>query len=149
MPFYRWTTFQDLVALQDRMNRILEEAIRGGNLAPEGREPGHWVPTADVFETQEAFHLHVELPGVDRSDIDLETDADRIVLRGTRRPPENTTSESFIRMEGTYGPFKREFPIPADTIADATEANLENGVLVVRIPRRGSVARIVPVQRGS
>lgn len=148
MAFYRWNTLQDLVSLQERMNRILEEALRRGNLGGEEREPGRWVPSCDVFETPEAFCLHVELPGVSQSEVDLSIVGDRLVIRGTRSAPDEASCEAFLRMERMYGPFRREFTLPAGYLVDETSAEFREGVLEVRIPRRPAQVRSVPVQRG-
>lgn len=148
MPFYRWTTFQDLVALQERMNRIVEDAIRRGNLGTDDREPGHWVPPCDLFETADGLELRVELAGVGLEDIDLQVSGERLVLRGTRHTPENAPSEAFARMERTYGPFRREFQLPPGLSTDATSAEFHDGVLFVRIPKsRRASTRTVPVAR--
>jgi len=147
MPLFRWTTFQDLLTLQERMNRILEEAIRRGHLSSEDREPGQWIPSCDMFETGDAIHLNIELPGVGRPDIELQVVGDRLIIRGARPLPENASKEAFLRMERTYGPFRRDFQLPSEADPENTSAEFEDGVLVVRIPKLRSSSRTVPVVR--
>lgn len=133
----------ELDRLRERLDSVLQEALlRSPFAGGAGAPPGSWAPSADVVETDEAFVLSIELPGVAREDVDLTTAGRRLELSGYRPlPPE----ASFARMERSYGPFRRAFDLPAPIDADTLSAQLERGVLTVTIPK-GSGARTVPIE---
>ena len=123
---------EELAQLQRRFSRILEDVVLGSELAvDEAAEPGTWSPPVDVVETDEGFQVTMELPGVEREDIELEASERRLEVTGRRRPPGGEAR--FHRMEGRYGPFRRSIDLGVDIPADAVEAALQDGVLTVRI----------------
>jgi hypothetical protein len=93
----------ELQRIRQRVNALFEEALFGSGLpAREEREPGTWTPAVDVVETDDAFVLVAELPGVRREDIDVEVDDRRLEISGRRLPVEE--GQSFVRMERSYAP---------------------------------------------
>jgi HSP20 family molecular chaperone IbpA len=72
MTSFQWNSLQDLVAIQEKMNRLFEETIHRTEFPDEGVETALWSPAADVYETPEEIILQVELPGVRLSDVRLE-----------------------------------------------------------------------------
>jgi HSP20 family protein len=96
--------------------------------------PG-WTPLADVYETPEAFVIHVDLPGLREDDLEVHVDGDQVVLRGERRPLEKTRPESFHRMERSYGLFTRSFQLTAEVDADRVTAQFRDGLLRLELPK--------------
>jgi HSP20 family protein len=136
----------ELQRIRQRVNALFEEALLGSGLpAREEREPGTWTPAVDVVETEDAFVLVAELPGVRREDIDVEVEDRRLEISGRRLPVEE--GQSFVRMERSYGPFRRSFELAASLDAGSVDATFERGVLSVRVAKRraGTAARRVPI----
>jgi HSP20 family protein len=119
---------EELARIQDRINSLFEQALLTSDYEDaEGGLPGTWAPAVDVLETEDAYLIFAELPGVRRDDIQLQVRDRRLELSGRRTAlGENL---SFLRMERSYGPFRR---VDVDGIAAAFEA----GVLRVHIPKR-------------
>ncbi len=105
----------------------------------EEAAPGSWSPAVDLVETGGGYVLSAELPGIERSDIDLEVDGRRVVLSGRRPAPGGTPAgaapPAFRRMERSHGPFRRVFELDKDVDSQRVEAKLARGVLVVRFPK--------------
>src|SRR5215213_3900140 len=81
---------RDLFALQDRMNRLFEEAA--DRRAPAREEEGEieradWIPAADVYEDEREYLLALDLPGINREGLDVSLDDGRLVIRGARAAP--------------------------------------------------------------
>ena len=102
-------------------------------------------PPTDVLEVEDAFLLHAELPGVPRESIELHAEGSRLVLAGRREPPAEAVG--FLRMERSYGVFRRVFDFPSPVDAGAVSARFEHGVLVVTVPKERS-GRSIPVKEG-
>ena len=122
---------EELTRIQDRINSLFEQALRTSEY--EGGLPGTWSPAVDVLETGDAYLLFAELPGVRRDDIQLQVRDRRLELSGRRQ----TLGESrnFLRMERSYGPFRRTFDLGEPVEADAIAAAFEAGVLRVHVPK--------------
>src|SRR5689334_7657246 len=136
----------ELQRIRQRVNALFEEALLGSGLpAREERDPGTWTPAVDVVETADAFVLVAELPGVRREVIDVEVHDRRLEISGRRLPVEE--GQSFVRMERSYGPFRRSFELASSLDAGGVEAAFERGVLTVKVAKQrpGKGARRVNI----
>lgn len=97
-------------------------------------------PQLDIFEADKEYRLSVELPGVERDDIDLSVDDDALVIRARKeRRSEDVEQDRYHRVERSYGRFERMLTLPVDADTDKIGAELKNGVLEVTIPRRDDI----------
>jgi HSP20 family molecular chaperone IbpA len=102
--------------------------------------PQKWQPAINAFRCETAVRICVDLAGVDRSHIDLTVEPSRVVVRGTRIPPEPTVAQGpalqMLALEIDYGPFEREVNLPGDVQIDVDEAHAEqeNGLLWIILP---------------
>lgn len=134
---------EELARIQDRINALFEQALLPAEFEDrEGGLPGTWSPAVDVLETDDSYLLFAELPGVRREDIQLTVKDRRLELSGRRRSGEN---RHFLRMERSYGPFRRVFELAAPVDTDGVAAAFDRGILRIVIPKRAA-ARPVPVQ---
>ena len=107
-----------------------------GLLEPWRRLPdllGGFTPLADVEETDEAYLVEIELPGVKREDVDIEVAGQLLTVRGDRKEKERVGI--LRRRERTVGHFSYEVTLPSGIDEDAVEAHLDEGVLHVRLPK--------------
>jgi HSP20 family protein len=131
MSSFQWNSLQDLVAIQEKMNRLFEETIHRTEFPDEGVETALWSPAADVYETLEEIILQVELPGVRLSDVRLEALEGKVRVSGHRRANPDVEPKHVVRMERIYGNFSREFVIPASIDPSRIKATLRAGVLKI------------------
>ena len=134
MAVIRWDPFRDLNTLQDRMNRLFEEANRGGR-ADEPTATTSWSPSVDVFETEESIVVKAEVPGVDPKEIELSLENNVLTLKGDRRFEKETKDENYHRIERSYGGFSRSFSIPALVEEAGIKADYKDGVLTIVLPK--------------
>jgi len=138
---------EELARIQDRINSLFEQALLPSEYEDrEGGLPGTWAPSVDVIETEDAYLLFAELPGVRKEDIQLQVRDRRLELSGRRQAfGEN---RNFLRMERSYGPFRRAFDLGTPVDTDGITAGFEAGILRVHIPKRaaGQGVTTVPVR---
>jgi HSP20 family protein len=123
-----WGPLADL----DRLNRQLAGLLNNWRTLPEVLGEG-FSPLADLEETDDAYLVEVEVPGVRREDIDIEVAGRRVWVRGERKEKERVGI--LRRRERTVGRFSCEVVLPGDVDEDTVEAHLDGGVLTVRLPK--------------
>jgi len=99
-----------------------------------GEEMG-WAPSVEVYEREDGFIVRVEVPGVNKDDVDISMTGDTLTIRGERKAPEGVKEEQYHRCEVCYGPFSRSVSMPVAVDASKIEASYGNGVLEVHLPR--------------
>jgi HSP20 family protein len=133
----RQDPLQELLNIQERINRLFEESLgRGGrdsDLAAFGA--GAWTPVADVYETPEAYVVLLEIPGLEREDIEVGASDNVVTVKGERHLSGPTKPESFYRMERSYGAFSRSFRFTDAIDPGRIGAHLEDGLLRLDLPK--------------
>ncbi len=126
----------ELARIQQRINALFEQALLSTELEERNElsPPGCWSPAVDVLETEDAYLVHAELPGVRREDIELQAGERRLEISGRRQPSE--AHRSFLRMERSYGRFRRVFDLSEPIDIDGVTSQFERGVLRVTVPKR-------------
>jgi len=130
----RWDPFRDLVALQNRMNRMFEEQYGSGG--QEAMTTGAFVPPVDVYEDEHGIQLKLEVPGIDEKDLDIKVENNVLTVSGERKLESEEKQENFHRVERRYGSFTRSFTLPNTVNTDDIQASYENGVLKIRLTKR-------------
>ncbi|PLW72742.1 Hsp20 family protein [Streptomyces sp. SCUT-3] len=118
--------FEDLF---NRMSRLFESAVGSAPMA----EMAAWAPLADMTETDDAYLIEADLPGVARDDIDISMGGRELVIAGELKERERTG----VLRRGTRraGRFEYRALLPADVKADDVHAALNDGVLTVTVPK--------------
>jgi HSP20 family protein len=135
MAVVRWDPFRDLGLLQDRMNRLFDDAGRGWR-NDEPAATTSWSPSVDIFETEGEIVVKAELPGMDRKDITLHLEKNVLSIRGERKFEKETKDENYHRIERSYGNFSRSFSIPATVDEEQIRADYKDGVLKIILPKK-------------
>jgi len=122
-----WDPFRELADLQERMNQLWESAW-GGDPAD-----AVWSPLVDIEETEDAWLVEADLPGVRKEDIKIELSDSELEISGEVR--ERERKGVLRRRTRRTGRFEYRVTLPGDFDADKVEASLNQGVLTVRIPK--------------
>jgi len=134
----RWEPFRELVSLREAMDRLFEESFvrpGGGRLAPAGME----VPAVDMYQTDDAVVVKSAIPGIKPEDIDISITGDTLTIKGETRVEEEVNEENYIRRERRYGSFCRSLALPLPVVTEKAEAEFENGVLTLTLPKAEEV----------
>ena len=138
MAVVRWDPFRDLNMLQDRMNRLFDDAGRTWR-SDDPAATTTWSPAVDIFETEGEIVVKAELPGMDRKDIALNLEKNVLTLRGERRFTKEAKDDNYHRIERSYGAFSRAFSIPATVDEEKINADYKEGVLKIVLPKKEQV----------
>jgi HSP20 family protein len=146
MSIVRYDPFRDLRNLQEEVNRLFSTNLTR-SFGDEGIARGAWNPSVDIYENKDQIVLEAELPGMNREDFDVSIENNVITVRGERRFEKKDESDSYHRVERSYGSFTRSFTLPQTVSADSAAAEYRNGVLRVTLPKREEVkARRIEIQ---
>jgi HSP20 family protein len=119
--------FEDIYSEFDR----LVQSLMGGAGSSDA-----WLPAADVSETEAAYVIEIELPGVRREDVNVELDGNELVVSGEVK--ERSREGLLRRRTRRIGNFEYRVTLPGDLRADDVEASLAHGVLTVHVPKAQS-----------
>ena len=126
MTLRRFGPFAEAVALREAMNRLLEESPW------EGRVQDFAI---DVCETDEAFTVEAELPGMKSEDIDISVEGSTLSIQGEKKEKRESKEEHYHRRETRFGRFSRSLTLPSTVDRDRATAKFEDGVLIVTLPK--------------
>ena len=133
--------FQELAFFQRRMQRLLEESLRGRRPAPVP-EPAAalettWAPRVNVYERDDEVLIFVELPGIHSPDeVSLEFQEGLLSVGGVRREPDAGERAEAVLAEGNFGAFRRLISLPEDADPSSITAKMRAGVLEIRAAKR-------------
>lgn len=133
MTIVRYNPWQEMNALQRQLNRLFDDALLPdswgdfGNLAK--------VPAAELTETEEAFQLKLEVPGMEAKDLDIQVTVDHVAIAGERKSETKTEENGRTRSEFRYGKFKRVIPLPARIQNTSVTAEYKDGILNLTLPK--------------
>jgi HSP20 family protein len=122
--------FRELEELQEQTAQLLESVLGGGAGMPDARP---WVPPVDIEETDDAWIIEAELPGVDKQDVDVDIRENELVIHGEIKEKER---KGIIRRRTRrVGEFEFRVMIPGQLDPGSVDAKLDDGVLMVRVPK--------------
>lgn len=149
MNLVRWDPFADMAQLREQVNRLFEQSLTRSGHEPVSAQT--WAPAVDICETEGAFVLRVELPGIKPEDVDIQITADTLTIRGERRFEKEEKGKQYVRVERAYGAFQRSFTLGLPIDQTNVRASYRDGVLEITLPKREEVKPQqvkVEVQRG-
>src|ERR1700716_4256091 len=123
----QWSPLREFEDLYQQVDRLVQSALgSSGGVGP-------WLPAADVSETDDAYVVEIELPGVKRDDVDVELNGNELVVTGELKEREH--KGLLRRRTRRVGEFEYRVTLPGDLHEHGVEASLTNGVLTVLVPK--------------
>jgi HSP20 family protein len=135
MALVSWTPMQNFAAFQGQLNQLFDQFFRGGNGEEVNWGVSAWIPPVDLYETDEAFVLKAEPPGLTTDEIQIEVHDRTLTLHGERKTEARMTEAHYQQRERAYGSFQRVFALPTSVDAEKVQASFTNGVLELRLPK--------------
>lgn len=124
--------FSLLDDIQRDMNRLFDRRLQAGS-EPSSVRSCDWLPTVDIHEDAASYHLAVDLPGVNRDEIEVTAHNGILSIKGTRHAVHEDKEQK--RSERYFGTFLREFSMPENADLENIQARCENGVLALHVPK--------------
>ncbi len=141
MVFMRWDPLKDLMEFQERMNRLVDATL-ARTRREEALPRSAWTPTVDIYETGDEIVIDVELAEIDVDELVVDVERGVLTIKGERPLSKETRPEQYYLVERSYGPFSRSFALPDSVDPAGIKGNYKNGVLTLKLPKRGEPKRI-------
>jgi HSP20 family protein len=138
MTITRFTPMTDFVSLREAMDRLFEDSfIRPTTWS--GLAAGQIAVPVDLWETNDAYHLRADVPGIAPDQLDINVTADTLTFGGEVKGQSDVSNEGWLRQERRIGKFQRAFTLPVQIDPDKVVANFANGVLELTLPKADQV----------
>ena len=131
----RFTPRHDMRRLQREFDQLFESFFPARPATDEALESAVWAPRVDLSETEDAYLIHLDLPGLKKDEVEINVHDGTLSVSGERRQEETEEGRAFVRVERSYGRFYRSFSLPQTINAEGIEATFEDGVLTVHVPK--------------
>jgi len=141
LSLYR-TESDPFMPLERRMNMLFRSFLDdlnntgGQGQGGQGGQGGMIMPRADFWEDKEAYHAHLDLPGVKKQDIHLEVTDNKLRVWGEMKSKFEKKDKSVLLQERRTGRFERVFHLEHPVDKDRVRAKCEDGVLDIHIPKK-------------
>jgi HSP20 family protein len=117
--------FRDLRTIEDEFDRLMGRAL--------SRDA--WMPALDVRETEDRYEVHIDLPGLDPSDVNVTFEDGMLTISGKRQFDQEDRANTWHRVERGFGTFARSIRLPQTADPERIEASFDKGVLAVMVPK--------------
>jgi len=135
MTFLRFSSepFEDMLRLQRSLSRSLARPFTGH----EGASGRGVFPSLNIFEKDggDAILVRSEVPGVDRENLNIEIEGNRLVVEGQRKIASAEEGARYHRRERQGGEFRRIFRLPFEVDRESATAEYRSGVLTVHMEK--------------
>lgn len=131
------------LTLRTEMDRVFHEFWKDFpylSLSETGRQ-GAFSPRVDVTDTEDAFKVAAEVPGMDEKDFEVTLAKDSLTIKGEKKEEKEERMNDCYRMERSYGSFVRTIPLPTEIDTTKVQASLKKGVLVVTLPKTAKMVK--------
>ena len=95
----------------------------------------NWTPSVDINESNDAFMITADLPGIKKSDIEVKVEENLLILNAERKIDKTNDNEKYHFSERRSGTFSRSFKLPKSVKEEKITADFDNGVLSIIIPK--------------
>lgn len=95
----------------------------------------NWTPRMDVKESEEAYILHADLPGLKQNDVKITLNDHVLTISGERKHEDEKKNEKYHYVERAYGSFQRSFTLPSSINGEKIKAEYKDGVLNITLPK--------------
>ncbi len=134
----RWDPMRETMTLRDAMDRLFDEAFtRPWGPIDGGRTVG--MPAVDMYQTDNEVVVKASVPGIKPEDVQISVTGDMLVIKGETQEKSDVKEKAYHIREQRWGAFERTINLPTAVISDKAQAEFENGVLTVTLPKAEDV----------
>jgi HSP20 family protein len=135
MNIIKWDPFKELEDVSNHLNRIFRRSSDSVQASRESMTVADWSPSADITETDTAYLIKAEIPGVNKQDVKVSVQDGMLTIQGERKMEKEEKGKKFHRVECSYGSFVRSFRMPDDVDENSVNAEFKDGMLNVTLPK--------------
>ena len=134
----RWEPMRDAVTLRDAMDRLFDEAFtRPWGLMDGGRGAGG--PAVDMYQTDNEVVVKAAVPGMKPEDVQISITGDMLTIKGETQANSDTQEKAYHIREHRWGSFERVVGLPTAVVSEKAQAEFENGILTITLPKAEEV----------
>ena len=134
-----WRPFRELGEMERRFEDILGQPFLPAAWRRIPMVEMGWAPAIEVLEKEDKLVVKAELPGMKEEDIDVSIIGDTLTIKGERKTESEIKEEEYYCCERSYGNFSRSIALPSNVDANKIEAEYEDGVLEISLPKAPEV----------
>ncbi|MDD9139502.1 MAG: Hsp20/alpha crystallin family protein [Candidatus Cardinium sp.] len=147
LPFVKHKSDSNNLVRRDYFHNLFNELFNDFYTFPASSAAGSErsiLPRIDISETDAAYCIEVELPGMQTSDIELKIDNDMLTIRGKKEETSEDREKNYYMRERYCGIFQRSITLPSNISEEHIDAQFDNGILSIHIPKKevGKVKKI-------
>ena len=132
----RWEPVREMMTLREAMDRLFDDAFtRPINL----RDGGWSAPAVDMYQTDDEVVVKVALPGFKADEVQINVTGDVLSLRGELKREQEDKDKAWHIREHRWSTFERSVALPTQVKADGANADFENGILTIILPKAEEV----------
>jgi HSP20 family protein len=135
MNLIKWDPFRELEDVSDRLNRIFGRSSSRAGSGQEMLGMADWTPSVDISETDTAYLIKGEIPGVKKEDVKVTVQNGMLTIQGERKMEREEKGKKFHRVERSYGSFVRSFRLPDDADENKVKAEFKDGMINVTLAK--------------
>ena len=124
-----WQPLREVDTIRRQMDRLLDDLVETNS------DRLSWTPAVELKDTGEVFVLKVQLPGVNEKDLDIQVTKDTVKITGEHHRELQNQENGYYRSEFRYGKFSRMVRLPIAVHNDQVQANCNNGILSLTLPK--------------
>ena len=138
MSMMRWQPFTELMSLRQAMDKLFEDSFVTPWRVLSTFAPSI-APPIDMYHTANDVVVKAALLGIKPEEVDITITGDNLTIRGETKAEEEVKREDYLYQERRYGAFSRSVTLPGGLDTDKAEANFDNGILTLTIPKSEQV----------
>lgn len=131
----KWDPFRELEDVSNRLNRIFGRSTARAESGQEMLAVADWSPSIDISETDAAYLIKAEIPGVKKEDVKVTIQDGMLTIQGERKMEKEEKGKKFHRVERSYGSFVRSFRIPDNADENSVKAEFKDRMLNVTLAK--------------
>ena len=135
----RFSPNSELRRMQREFDRLFNDLLPATNTGNGSDNTAVWAPRVDLSETEDAYQIRADLPGIDKKDITINFHEGVLSISGERKAESKDEGKNYVRIERSTGHFFRSFNIPNAIKSDKIDASYKDGVLEVSVPKAEEV----------
>ena len=138
MAIIRWSPIRELEEMRRNLDKLFGEygePVSRQNLISKGA-PASLAPSIDIFERKGDIVIRIDLPGIEKEQIDLSITKDTLTLKAEAKKEEEIKPEDYYVQERSYGTYIRTVQLPQNIDSAKAKASFKNGVLEIIFPNK-------------
>lgn len=135
MNIVKFDPFKELEDVSSRLSRMFGRPLGRLDANSDMLAMVDWTPSADISETDTAYLIKADIPGVKKEDVKVTIQEGMLTIQGERKMEKEEEDKKFHRIERSYGSFMRSFRLPDDADESAVKAEFKDGMLNVTVTK--------------